>query len=126
MNARGVFHGGEVMIQTRLLTGVLAAQVLFLPVQAFALRGDSTLSSFRQETRTQTIEVRGALSCLRGASNNGEACALKIQDQKSGRIFNLANASEVMRIFNEGNQFVTIEGKMSGDSTLVVSRVQIL
>ena len=104
-------------------------QVAFFSVPAFASRGDAVnLSTIRHESsiRSKLVRIEGALSCEMAAINSGAGCSLRILDNKSGQTFNLIEANNAMRLYQDGNTKVAIEGTMSDSQTIQVRKAEIL
>jgi hypothetical protein len=104
--------------------------VLAMSAPAFAVRGEGVnMSVIRHETANRTIKlvrIEGNLSCNLGAENNGQGCELKLQEAKTGRIFNLVEAANAMRLFQDGAKTVAIEGTLAGPETIQVRNASTL
>ncbi|MGE0614970.1 MAG: hypothetical protein AB7P04_04965 [Bacteriovoracia bacterium] len=87
-------------------------------------RGDFTRdanSTFRETyIKMSSIEVRGSVTCLMGAENDGQGCNLRITDQNTGRAFSLSNGTDVRRMYNSGARMFAIQGEMEDSETIRV------
>ena len=72
------------------------------------------------------MRIEGALSCNLGSDNNDQGCALKIEEAGTGKIFNLVEASNAMRLFQDGSRKVAIEGTLADAETIQVKNAQTL
>jgi len=75
---------------------------------------------------TQTIRVEGSLICKMGEANTGQACDLRIEEIKSGKIYRLTQEEAARRLLSDGTKQVAITGVLRGDQTIEVSQVQAL
>jgi hypothetical protein len=101
-------------------------QSLFLALPAFAAREGSELVIQRQERAaadSKLIRIEGLLTCKMGEVNTGQPCALRLEDAKSGKSFNLNNADAAMRMFQSGSTSVAIEGTYLDAQTISVGKV---
>jgi hypothetical protein len=112
------------------LTAVLiqASSMSLGALNAFASHdgSDVTVASLRQERNRSNIKIQGFLSCNMGGENNGQGCALKLKDNTTGKIFNLSNATDAMRLFVTGTKNVAVEGKLADSETLQIASVSAL
>jgi hypothetical protein len=72
------------------------------------------------------VRINGILSCDLGSANTGQACELKLKENGSGRIYNLADSAAAMRLFQDGKKNVQIEGRLAGNETIEVKTAQTL
>ncbi len=98
------------------LSGLAAAA----PV-ALAFQGDLTNASIRQELRSMTIRMEGALRCEMPSSGTATACFPMFSDSKSGREYALTPAGDSLRLYAEGVRSVRVEGKISAGSLALTS-----
>ncbi|MGK5085005.1 hypothetical protein WDW37_17080 [Bdellovibrionota bacterium FG-1] len=96
---------------------------------AFANRGDSiNIAAIRQETKNQVqakIRVEGVLKCdVQATQNQGQGCQLKVEETKTGTIFNLIEASTAMRLYLNGSHQVAIEGAPVNSNTIRVQKAE--
>ena len=114
-----------------ILTGSLLSLQIAAP--AFAINGDfSNMAVIRHDSQntapvlSDLIRIEGALSCNLGATNGGQGCDLKLTENKTGRIFNLIEARTAMRLYQDGNKNVIIEGRLAGAETIEVKEARTL
>lgn len=102
---------------------------------AYASRGEiANFASLRHERQdrqerspsAKLIRVEGELSCALDAANTGKGCELKLTENGSGQIYNLIEAATAMRLFQDGNKNVLIEGRLAGTETIEVKSAQTL
>jgi hypothetical protein len=100
---------------------------VFAPVRALAARGDTTnFASLRQDradrkpSAAKLVRIEGALTCDLGLENTGKSCELRLHETGSDRIYNLIEASAAMRLYQDGNRNVMIEGQLAGTETISV------
>ena len=109
------------MIMMAVTTGAL-----LLAITAFASQGEGiNFAAIRQQNAVaiKLVRMEGSLSCDLGAKNTGSGCELKFQT-KNGRVYNLTEASNAMRLFQEGSRQVAIEGQMKDSDTIQVKTAQ--
>ena len=108
-----------------------ASVFAFAVPSAYAMRGGEgvNLSAIRHQgaTRinTQVVRIEGALTCD-FAENSGKGCALRIQQNGTGKIFNLVEAANAMRLFMDGSRNVAVEGTLADNETLQVKKAEML
>ena len=103
----------------------LIAVSLVFASQAFGARegeGRGSLAALRQAIRVNDVKVTGPVSCKVAAQNNGEACALTIEDRGSGKTFKLEDGGEVMKLFHSGTRHVSVEGTLTEFDTIRVGK----
>jgi hypothetical protein len=113
--------------------GLLSALIaVFASAPAYASRGDMTnFAALRQDREIRSpaaklVRIEGALSCTLEAENTGKGCELKLQENGSGRMYNLIEAKSAMRLFQDGKKNVLIEGRLAGAETIEVKSAQTL
>ena len=103
--------------------GFAAALAMAVPALAFR-DGDSTsFAAIHQDNEVPKIawvQIVGSLTCNMPQENDGSPCTLKLRDAKSGRIYNLIQASSAMRLYQDGTKNVRIHGRMADPETIVV------
>ena len=72
------------------------------------------------------FHIEGTLSCNRGAENQGEACALKLAEQDSGKIYGVERTAELMRLIDAGSKKVALEATFSDFETLKIIEIKAL
>jgi hypothetical protein len=96
--------------------GVQAVLLAVLASWAFGSAcdiGDRRPSS----TEETLVTIQGKLICDMGTQNNGQPCALRIEEDGTGRVFVLSGSDSLMRLyFVDGARRATVEGQRSGDS----------
>lgn len=102
-----------------------------LSAPAFAYRGEAiNLSMIRHEAAKRPagklVRIEGALSCNLGTENNGQGCALRLEEAGTGKIFNLVEAANAMRLFQDGSRKVAVEGTMADAETIQVKEARTL
>ena len=94
---------------------------------AFANSGaDVSIASLRQARNGSNFKVQGLLTCNMGTENNGQGCALRIKDKETGKVFNLSNSTDAMRLYVAGTTNVAIEGKLADSDTVQIGTVSAL
>jgi hypothetical protein len=86
---------------------------------------DVTIALLRQAERRDRITLAGELTCTMAADlNDGRPCALKFTEAGTGRSYALTNAAPAMRLFQNGQANVVIEGEMRDNGTVAVAEVR--
>lgn len=91
---------------------------------AFA-REEMNFAAVRQELRaaaSKNIKIEGNLICDAGTTNDGRACTVTIQENATGRVYNLSGNNDIMRLFHNGTRAVAIEGTLTNGNTIEVAR----
>lgn len=92
----------------------------------------SQLSSLKREIaqfsdkKAKSIRIEGLLSCNMGETNTGQSCALKIQENGSGKVYQILNGSAAMHLLSEGKKNVAVEGSLENTETIALSKVSAL
>ena len=110
------------MNRSLLVLALFIAHSLGVALPAFA-HNDGTGGSMGRYTASaanNTLTVKGNLSCDMGSANDGQTCALKIRDNQTGKVWDIANAGEVLKLFHSGVKQVAIEGSTSSDTIAVI------
>ena len=102
--------------------------ILAAALPAFAIQADDrTPVAIRQELRQLSkVRVEGSLTCKMGLENTGQPCFIKLEDPRSGRSFSFSNPNEALRMFNTGNRYVSVVGKMTGETTMEILEIAAL
>jgi hypothetical protein len=100
----------------------LSAAIPALAIQA----DDRTPAAIRQEIRLSNVRIEGSLTCKMAMENNGQPCAISLQEGTSGRVYGFANPGEALRLFNSGARFVAVEGTMAGETTIQIKKIAAL
>jgi hypothetical protein len=104
-----------------------AIQAVFFALPAFSDQPtENSTARIRQDLRAQSIQLIGRLSCKMTGTNAGQSCALRIQEEKSGKTYNLINANNAMKLYFNGITQVSIEGSFQDNETLTVASVKAL
>ena len=98
---------------------------------AFAIQGEaSNFSAFRHDgggsQTAQNIRVEGTLQCQMGDANSGQGCALKIQQNQTGHVYNLTENQTAMRFFLDGKKNVAVEGSLQNSNTIEIKVAEAL
>ena len=110
------------MNQSLWVVTLFIAESLAMTVPAFA-HNDGTggaMARYTASTAANTLTVKGNLSCDMGAVNNGETCTLKIRDNQTGKVWDIANAGAVLKLYRDGVKQVAIQGSTSSDTIAVI------
>jgi hypothetical protein len=115
---------------TLAIAGMIAMIGIASP--AFAFRGGDAVNFavIRHENQApnklKLVSIKGALSCDMGAENNGQGCSLKLRETGTNRTYNLIEADNAMRLFQDGSKSVVIEGRMADAETIEVKNARTL
>lgn len=109
--------------KSALTLALFVAQAWCLASPAFADRAGIYRQAMKYEFTPSLIQIEGALSCTMGTNNDGQACDLKILENKTGKVFNLTNNNDAMRLFHSGKRNVKVEGQIDQANTLQVATI---
>jgi hypothetical protein len=101
-----------------LALGTLAA------APALANDRDVSIAILRQMERRNRITVSGELTCTMPETNDGRPCALKFTENGTGRNYELTNADGAMRLYQNGQANVVLEGELRDGDTLAVAEAR--
>jgi hypothetical protein len=109
---------------------VLASLALILAASpAFARLADGP--NYRQLDQMETrkaavlIEIEGPLSCYQSESNDGQACRLSLADTKTGKVFEIRQNDQAMRLYMKGSRSVTLQGRLNASNQVEASRISV-
>lgn len=118
------FSAGKISVLVSILTLVQAAG---FAVPAFAGKFvDTSLASLRQDRRLATQKIEGSLSCTMPETNNGQPCAMKFTDSKTGKTFRVANPDAILRMYHSGVRNVSVEANSIDSETLRIGKANAL
>lgn len=93
--------------------GIQAVILAVLASWAFGDIGDRRPATLENAL----VTVRGKLVCDLGSQNTGQPCALRIEEDGTGRVYQLSSSEALMRIyFVDGARRASVEGQRSSDS----------
>ena len=104
---------------------LLIAQVSLAALPAFATSVGSGAEHHMdlREMRGTQVSVQGDLACAEGTALEADNCDLTVKDSKSGKVFGLSNEERALAMFTAGVKNVAIEGALSRNGRIKISRV---
>lgn len=109
-----------------LLPALCLAFALTAASIAWSFEGDTGVVNARQDRAISAtragLKIQGELSCA--YVSNGEPCSLKLTEKGTGAVYELVGSSaQAMRLLNDGQKSVAIEGRAAGEHAITVSKV---
>jgi hypothetical protein len=84
---------------------------------------DTGLSASRLSPK---VTIAGTLICEANASTQGDTCDLEIQDDSTGKIYQIQEGSkaQAMQFYQNGQTSVAVQGRLIDDDTVEVRSTQ--